>query len=57
MGLVFLVLGTGCACASILVNDRGGRIALAIGAALNLGALVLMILNNDPNLMRLLPPE
>jgi hypothetical protein len=57
MGVVLLLLGTGCACASILVSDRATRIALAIGAALNLGGLVLMILSNDPNLMRLLPPE
>lgn len=57
MGVVFLVLGTGCACASIWLEDRSTRIALAIGAVLNLGALVLMILNKDPNLMRLLPPE
>lgn len=57
MGVVFFVLGAGLACAAVMAQGRGGRIAFALGAALNLGALALMILNSDPNLMRLLPPE
>lgn len=57
MGLVFLILGTGLACAAIMVRERSARIAFAIGAALNLGGLVVMMLTHDPHLMRLMPSD